>query len=69
LLYYATEGGRPNEVSIRYLGFSSGRTTLLYRKEGAYGHCALAVSPDEKWILFTEAPGQQSEPMLMENFR
>ncbi len=27
------------------------------------------VSPDEKWILFGEAPGRQSELMLMENFR
>jgi hypothetical protein len=30
---------------------------------------ALALSPDEKWILFGEAPGNQSELMPMENFR
>jgi hypothetical protein len=49
---------------------SSGRTTPLYRTQGAAsGHLSLAVSPDEKWILFSEAPAWQSELMLMENFR
>jgi hypothetical protein len=31
--------------------------------------CDLAVSPDEKWILFSEMPFAQSELMLVENFR
>jgi Tol biopolymer transport system component len=70
-LYYATsrDRARRQEFTIQYLDFSSGRTTPLYRKEGAASHAYLAVSPDEKWILFGEAPGQESELMLMENFR
>jgi Tol biopolymer transport system component len=69
-LYYATtRGGRRREYTIQYLDFSSGRTTRLYRKEGVQYHISLTVSPDEKWILFGEAPAQRSELMLMENFR
>jgi Tol biopolymer transport system component len=70
-LYYATSRtqARREEFTIQYLDFSSGRTAPLYRKEGAAFHLSLTVSPDEKWILFGEAPGQQSELMLMENFR
>ena len=70
-LYYAMsrDQARRQEFTIQYLDFGSGRVTPLYRKEGAAVHAYLAVSPDEKWILFGEAPGQQSELMLMENFR
>ena len=72
-LYYATARvqvpRRRSEFTIQYLDFSSGRATLLYRTAGVASHRSLAVSPDEKWILFGEAPGWQSELMLMENFR
>ena len=70
-LYYATtrSQARREEFTIQYLDSSSGRTTLLYRKEGVFFHLYLTVSPDEKWILFGEAPEQQSDLMLMENFR
>jgi eukaryotic-like serine/threonine-protein kinase len=70
-LYYATthSQARREEFTIQYLDSSSGRTTLLYRKEGVFFHLYLTVSPDEKWILFGESPEQQSDLMLMENFR
>ncbi len=72
-LYYATMRwkvlGRRHESTVQYLDLSSGRTTLLFRREGVVRHQSLAVSPDEKWILFGEAPTGQSELMLMENFR
>ena len=60
---------RGDEFTIQYLDFASGRTTLLYRTAGVTSHRTLAVSPDEKWMLFGETPGWQSELMLMENFR
>ena len=41
----------------------------LSKDAGTTTHRSLTVSPDEKWILFGEAPGWQSELMLMENFR
>jgi hypothetical protein len=72
-LYYARARDllpiRRQEFTIQYLDFGSGKATTLFRKEGVVGHLSLAVSPDEKWILFGEFPGWQSELMLMENFR
>jgi Tol biopolymer transport system component len=69
-LYYATVRADPPEFTIEYLDLSSGRTAVLHRKEAAgLGHQSLAVSPDEQWILFSEAPVGKSELMLMENFR
>jgi Tol biopolymer transport system component len=71
-LYYATRSTqvRREKYAIQYLELGSGRTTLLYQKEGVgFFHLSLTVSPDEKWIVFAEAPDQQSDLMLMENFR
>jgi sugar lactone lactonase YvrE len=72
-LYYATARdvvtARRQEFTIQYLDFGSGKATTLFRKEGVVAHLSLALSADEKWILFAEAPGWQSELMLMENFR
>jgi sugar lactone lactonase YvrE len=71
-LYYATTVERVpvrrRELTIQYLDFATGRTTPLFRREGAF-HQGLAVSPDEKWILFGEAPAWQADLVLMENFR
>ena len=72
-LYYAGERWqalhRRQEFTIQHLDFNSGRTTLILRREGILGHQSMTVSPDEKTVLFSEAPGWQSELMLIENFR
>jgi Tol biopolymer transport system component/predicted Ser/Thr protein kinase len=72
-LYYWTAKDqlplRRQVMTIHYLDFASGRATPLFRKEGVLNHLSLAVSPDEKWLLYGEVPGWQSELMLMENFR
>jgi Tol biopolymer transport system component/predicted Ser/Thr protein kinase len=72
-LYYATTTElvvlRRQEFTIHYLDFQTGRTTTLFRKQGADIHHSLAVSPDERWILFGESPAWQSDLMLIENFR
>ena len=72
-LYYANLTDaipyRRQEFSIEYLDFTTGRATVLFRKVGLERHSSLTVSPDERSILFSEAPGSQSELMLIENFR
>jgi sugar lactone lactonase YvrE len=57
------------EYTIRFLDFKTGRTQALFRKRGPFFHDTLAVSPDEKWILYDEQAVPQSELMLIENFR
>jgi len=72
-VYYATVREmvprRRTEYTIQYMDFSSGRTTTLYRTAGTAAHFSMTVSPDERWILFGEIAGWESELMLMENFR
>jgi len=70
-IYFATcEGsGRTQDYTIHFQDLESGEVTDLFRKQGPYGHAHLAVSPDERWILYREQPLPQSELMLVENFR
>ena len=70
-LYWATKSGqaRRQTFEIRYLDFSSGHATQLFREVGDAVHFSLTVSPDEQRILFGRAPASHSELMLMESFR
>jgi Tol biopolymer transport system component len=68
-LYYATQG-RGGPYSIQYLDFDSGQVTELLRREEPRFRFSLTVSPDERWILFTQPSGPlTSELVLVENFR
>jgi Tol biopolymer transport system component len=66
-LYYATTGA--DGYQIRYRDLASGQETALHSEDGSLVHQWLAVSPDEKWILFGARPASTSELMLVENFR
>jgi Tol biopolymer transport system component len=71
-IYYATSRSpsvASNEYAIHFLDFQSGGTETPFRRKGPFVHFSLAVSPDEKWILYTVKPMPQSELMLVENFR
>jgi Tol biopolymer transport system component len=71
-LYYAVArraGALLRAYAIWYLDFASGERTELFRKEGAFTHYTIAVSPDERWVLYMERPEARSELMLVENFR
>jgi Tol biopolymer transport system component len=73
-IYYATVRPhvyyRREEFTIHYVAFGSGRGTPLFREDDVAGHhWGLAVSPDERWLLFGKAPASQAELMLLENFR
>jgi Tol biopolymer transport system component len=68
-LYYATQR-RDQHYSIHFLEFGSGQVTEILRRETRRTRYSMSVSPDEKWILFAEAPGPvTSELMLAESFR
>jgi hypothetical protein len=68
-IYFATSRRSvyTDVYTIQFLDLESGAATELFRREGSFSR--LAVSPDEKWILFGEGPLPQAELMLMENFR
>ena len=60
---------RRGVYTIRFLDFESGQVTDHFRTDGDLEWRALAVSPDEKWLLYNDRPPLQSELMLVENFR
>jgi len=59
---------RGQRWAMVHLNPESGRVTELFRKDGSFFHSTVAVSPDEKWILYTETPAATSELMLVDNF-
>ena len=62
--------GDPNSdgsTSIRFLSFTTGKVmTVITIKRQGYG---LSISPDEKYILYTQVNQGGSNLMLVENFR
>jgi Tol biopolymer transport system component/tRNA A-37 threonylcarbamoyl transferase component Bud32 len=71
-LYFLTEvpsGGSSIEYVTRLLDVATSRVTELDRVKGPIVRVWLAVSPDERWILYGEAPASTSELMLVDNFR
>ena len=66
-IYFVRTSGQ--DYSIHLFDSETGETTELYREQGASAHRELVVSPDEKWLLFSESPAPKSELMLVEGFR
>ena len=60
--------GENAPASIRFLDFASGKTKLVI-KTGKPISMGLAVSPDQRWLLFTEVEYLGSDLMLVDNFR
>jgi Tol biopolymer transport system component/predicted Ser/Thr protein kinase len=61
---------RSVEYAIQYFDLGSGQVTEILRTQGSvFPTSTLAVSPDERSILYAEAPLAESELMLVENFR
>ena len=56
------------DFTIQFFDLESGRAEDLFRDQGPNRYW-LAVSPDEKWILYSENPVWTSELMVVENFR
>ncbi len=66
-IYFARRASQ--DFRIYLLGSGTGETTELYARKGPFHQFTdLAVSPDEKWLLFSERPMATSELMLVENF-
>ncbi|MEJ2147307.1 MAG: protein kinase [Acidobacteriota bacterium] len=66
-IYFVERDGQ--DYSIHLFDLETGENTELYRRQKALPHQELAVSPDEKWLLFSESPVPRAELMLAENFQ
>ena len=53
--------------AIKFLKFATGKTDLVAPIQG--GYLGFSVSPDRKWILYTQTNPSGSELVMVEGFR
>jgi len=53
--------------SIQFFSFATGKVTLITKIGKPF--LGLSVSPDRKWILYSQLDQRSSDVMLVENFR
>ena len=69
-LYYLPAGqGGGGFFSIQRLDLDSGRASLFLKQARRGFVTGMTVSPDERWVLYSEFPPGASELVLVENFR
>ncbi len=72
-IYYVTRRWQTRlrrlEYGVNFLDFASGRSAVLATQSGAVSPHTLAVSPDGSWLLLDVRFTNESELMLVENFR
>jgi len=66
-IYFSKMNGK--KYLIEFLSFETGKVTPLYQEETPNPRWFLTVSPDGEWFVYTEHPPQESDLMLVENFR
>jgi Tol biopolymer transport system component len=69
-IYYTTAGTdlHPDLRQVRFLSFSKGTSRQVLKSDKPPGS-ALGLSPDGRWLLYTQLDGQPgSDLMLVENF-
>ena len=67
-LYY-NAASSPNQYSIAFFDFSTGKTRAVVMSDRPIGSLALSVSPDQRSILYTQTDHSGSDLMIVENFR
>jgi len=67
-IYFIPEQPAGASSSIQFLDFAKGTVRTIMRIEKPLG-LGLSVSPDERYILYTQNEQAGSDLMLVENFR
>jgi serine/threonine protein kinase/WD40 repeat protein len=65
---YFLSGQEQENVSLKFFDFATGKTKLLVQTARP-SNMGLAISPDKRWILFTQIDHLGSDLMLVDNFR
>ena len=67
-VYYGDPLGSPH-ATIQFLDFSTGHTKTVAEIKNPLHEWGLAVSPDERTVLFVQLDRSDSDIMLVDNFR
>ena len=68
-LYLVTGQGEPPRHFIEFLHLGTGQSTRIAALDRPFADFGLTVSPDGKWLLYTQTDRRESDIMLVENFR
>jgi Tol biopolymer transport system component len=66
-IYFSAKSGR--KYMIDFLGFQSGKITPFFQEETPNKRAFLTISPDGEWFAYVQGLPQESDLMLVENFR
>ena len=68
---YFTEADGKTGAAIEFFGFATRRVTRVSAIERlpARTNSVLTVSPDEKWLVYTQSDDGGAEIVLVDNFR
>jgi sugar lactone lactonase YvrE len=58
----------PSRIALSFYSFATGKVSELYRTLRPT-HNGLAVSPDERWLLFTQVDQEGSDLMVADKSR
>ena len=69
-LYFVDPEGKPR-ATIEFFHFATGRLSqvAMFEKEPPKGIASFAISPDGRWILYSQMDQQGSDIILVENYR
>ena len=67
-IYFIPKAPPGDNSSLKFLSFATGKVTTLAQFSGlaAYG---FSVSPDGRWLLYSQYEQNGADLMLVENFR
>jgi hypothetical protein len=67
-IYFMTPPDQNGNWPLQFFSFADGKVKTITRIE-KYPEWGLAVSPDERWLLYPQLDAVESDLMLVENFR
>jgi len=65
---YYTAGPNSGKHSIQFAGFTTGESRPLVLSDQPIGELGVSVSPDQRFVLYTQPDQSGSDLMLIENF-
>jgi Tol biopolymer transport system component len=68
-IYFVPKQHPDGSSSIQFLDFATRASSTIAQIEKPFSSFSLAVSPDERYILYTQTDQAGSDLMLIENFR
>ena len=67
-LYYTAASPSANQYSIEFFSFSTGKSRPVVVSNRPIAGLSLSVSPDQRFVIYSQTDQSGSDLMLIENF-